>query len=430
MPTWQAGPVSAEIILRRVELTLTEAHRAAHGTVADRPTLIVEFRADVGPSGANAPSGWGECPALPDPGYFYEYTAGAWAMLCDVLIPAVIAGGLLTPDAVEGAMSAVPGHPMARSALALAAEDLAARRRNETLAQRWGPAADTLPAGVALSLRTGQQRPSRERSTTGYQGDTSAGGNDNSNSRNPVGSGDAANADLAERAVALAGAGYRRLKIKIQPGLDLVPLGAVSDALRSSGDGDVEVAADANASYRSDDPDHLDALIALDRLGLAWLEQPFTADDLVGHAQLAQRLDTPICLDESVTSLGVVETALALGLRPIMCVKAARLGGPTPARRLLDWCHDEGLDAYIGGMLSSGIGRAADRALAGLAAANRVGDIGGDDRYFTEDVTSPVAIDREGRVPTVGVEGVAGLGVDVDVERLAKLTTDERRWTL
>ena len=97
---------------------------------------------------------------------------------------------------------------------------------------------------------------------------------------------------------------------------------------------------------------------------------------------------------------------------------------------MLDWCHDEGLDAYIGGMLSSGIGRAADRALAGLAAANRVGDIGGDDRYFTEDVTSPVAIDREGRVPTVGVEGVAGLGVDVDVERLAKLTTDERRWTL
>ena len=190
------------------------------------------------------------------------------------------------------------------------------------------------------------------------------------------------------------------------------------------------MAADANASYRSDDPDHLDALIALDRLGLAWLEQPFTADDLVGHAQLAQRLDTPICLDESVTSLGVVETALALGLRPIMCVKAARLGGPTPARRLLDWCHDEGLDAYIGGMLSSGIGRAADRALAGLAAANRVGDIGGDDRYFTEDVTSPVEIDRKGRVPTVGVEGVAGLGVDVDAERLAKLTTDERRWTL
>ncbi|MBK9298833.1 MAG: hypothetical protein IPN02_18790 [Candidatus Microthrix sp.] len=122
------------------------------------------------------------------------------------------------------------------------------------------------------------------------------------------------------------------------------------------------------------------------RAGLAGTTLP--TDDLVGHAQLAQRLDTPICLDESVTSLGVVETALALGLRPIMCVKAARLGGPTPARRLLDWCHDEGLDAYIGGMLSSGIGRAADRALAGLAAANRVGDIGGDDRYFTEDVTS------------------------------------------
>ena len=88
MPTWQAGPVSAEIILRRVELTLAEPHRAAHGTVAARPTLIVEFRSDNDPASPTAVSGWGECPALPDPGYFYEYTAGAWAMLCDVLIPA------------------------------------------------------------------------------------------------------------------------------------------------------------------------------------------------------------------------------------------------------------------------------------------------------------------------------------------------------
>lgn len=426
MPTWQAGPVSAEIILRRVELTLAEPHRAAHGTVVARPTLIVGFHSDEDPPSPTAVSGWGECPALPDPGYFYEYSAGAWAMLCDVLIPAVVANGSLSPDAVELAMSAVPWHPMARSALALAAEDLAARRRGETLAQRWGAATDTLPAGAALSLRVVPERTSRDRSATIDQGEASARSNGTG-----TGTGtDAAIADLAERAVELAQAGYRRLKIKIQPGADLVPLAAVVSALAVDGHGDVEVAADANASYRLDDPDHLDALLGLDNLGLAWLEQPLPSDDLVGHARLAQRLDTPICLDESVTSIGALQTALALGLRPVVCVKAARLGGPTPARQLLDWCHAVGLDAYVGGMLSSGIGRAADRALAGVAAANRVGDIGGDDRYFTEDLASPVAIDREGRVPTVGVEGVAGLGVDVDVERLAKLTTDERRWTL
>ncbi len=414
--------MSAEIILRRVELSLAEPHRAAHGTVVARPTLIVGFHSDEDPPSPTAVSGWGECPALPDPGYFYEYSAGAWAMLCDVLIPAVVANGSLSPDAVELAMSAVPWHPMARSALALAAEDLAARRRGETLAQRWGAATDTLPAGAALSLRVVPERTSRDRSATIDQGDTSARSNGTGT--------DAAIADLAERAVELAQAGYRRLKVKIQPGADLVPLGAVIEALAGAGHGDVEVAADANASYRLDNPEHLDALIGIDDLGLAWLEQPLPSDDLVGHAQLAERLDTPICLDESVTSIGALQTALALSLRPVVCVKAARLGGPTPARQMLDWCHAEGLDAYVGGMLSSGIGRAADRALAGLAAANRVGDIGGDDRYFTEDLTSPVAIDREGRVPTVAVEGVAGLGVDIDVERLAKLTTNERRWTL
>ncbi len=389
--------MSAEIILRRVELTLAEAHRAAHGTVADRPTLIVEFRSDTDSSNSGALSGWGECPALPDPGYFYEYTNGAWAMLCDVLIPAVVANGSLEPEAITQAMSAVPGHPMARSALALAAEELAARQHGETLAQRWGAGVDTLPAGVALS---------------------------------PNAPGDAATADLAERAVALAEAGFRRLKIKIQPGADLAPLDAVLSALSAAGHGDVEVAADANASYRLDDPDHLDSLIGLDGLGMDWLEQPLPADDLVGHARLGERLGTPICLDESVTSLAVLRTVRALGLQPVVCVKAARLGGPTPARQVLDWCQAEGLDAYVGGMLSSGIGRAADRALAGLPAANRVGDIGGDDRYFAADLTSPVALDEEGGVPVIGIERALGLGVDVDTERLAELTTDERRWTL
>lgn len=387
--------MSAEIILRRVELILAEAHRAAHGTVADRPTLIVEFRTSTDNPGSL--SGWGECPALPEPGYFYEYTAGAWAMLRDVLIPAVVANGSLDPDAVADALSAVPGHPMARSALALAAEDLAARQLGETLALRWGAGVDTLQAGAALS---------------------------------PKGPSNDAIADLAERAVALAAAGYRRLKIKIQPGADLVPLVAVMSALSGVGHGDVEVAADANASYRLDNPDHLSALIGLDGIGLAWLEQPLPADDLVGHARLGERLDTPICLDESVTSLGTLQTAQALGLRPVVCVKAARLGGPTPSRQLLGWSHDEGLDAYIGGMLSSGIGRAADRALAGLSGANRIGDIGGDDRYFTADLTSPLAMDEERRVPVVGIEGALGLGVDVDAERLAELTTDERRWPL
>lgn len=406
-PTCQAGRVSAEIILRRVELTLAHTHRAAHGAVADRPTLIVEFRLEPDADEQNL-SGWGECPALPEPGYFYEYTDGAQAMLCDVLIPAVVAGGSLQPDAVDQAMSGVPGHPMARSALALAAEDLAARTAGETLASRWSASVDRIPTGAALSLPpptspvTATPSPSN-----GHSG--------------------AATDELSERAVSLADLGYRRLKIKVQPGADVGPVSAVARALAEAGHGDVEIAADANASYRIDDPAHEAALSRLDALGLAWLEQPLPADDLVGHARLATRLSTPICLDESVTSQAVVTTALALGFRPLVCVKPARLGGPGPARKLLERCQAEGLDAYVGGMLSSGVGRAADRALAGLPGANRIGDIGSDDQYFSTDLTTPVAADPDG---FVSATGRPGLGVDLNLDRLAELTTHEQRWAM
>jgi L-alanine-DL-glutamate epimerase-like enolase superfamily enzyme len=130
--------VGAEIILRRVELRLAHEHRAAHGTVSTRPTLLVEFRQM---HDGTAVSGWGECPALPDPGYFHEYTDGAQAMLTNLLIPAVVAGGSLSPDAVDAATAIAPGHPMARSALALAAEDLTAPRRtiNAVTAVGGGP---------------------------------------------------------------------------------------------------------------------------------------------------------------------------------------------------------------------------------------------------------------------------------------------------
>lgn len=130
--------MGAEIILRRVELRLAHEHRAAHGTVSTRPTLLVEFRQM---HDGTAVSGWGECPALPDPGYFHEYTDGAQAMLTNLLIPAVVAGGSLSPDAVDAATAIAPGHPMARSALALAAEDLTARAERSTLSQRWGRSA-------------------------------------------------------------------------------------------------------------------------------------------------------------------------------------------------------------------------------------------------------------------------------------------------
>lgn len=389
--------MGAEIILRRVELRLAHEHRAAHGTVSTRPTLLVEFRQM---HDGTAVSGWGECPALPDPGYFHEYTDGAQAMLTNLLIPAVVAGGSLSPDAVDAATAIAPGHPMARSALALAAEDLTARVERSTLSQRWGAVRDRLPPGTSVSTTTG----------TGPNSDAGL-------------------AELGKRASVLAAAGYRRLKVKVSPSHDVAPLQAVIDSLRATGHANVQVAADANGSYRPTQPAHADALRRLDALGLAWIEQPFPAELLVDLARLAQRLDTPICLDESVTSLGQLRAARALGMRPVVCVKQARLGGPRAAREVLGWCHSHNFDAYVGGMLSSGIGRAADRALAALPGATLIGDIGADVEYFGADVTAPFAVSDD-TVPVISDPAVHGLGVTVSASAVARLTSESWRWTI
>lgn len=395
--------MSSEIILRRAELQLARVHRAAHGTVAARPTLIVEFRVE---DADGAVSGWGECPALPEPGYSPEYTDGAQAMLAERIIPAVASGGVLDPGSVTATLSAVPDadqHPMARSALALAADDLAARQSGDTLASRWGATVDLVPAGAALSA--GGPLPDDD------------------------GGRKARLAALAAEAIELANAGYRRLKVKVSPGDDVDPARAVIEALRSGPHRAVEVAVDANASYRLDDPAHADALRRLDRLGLTWIEQPLAAEDLDGHARLAELLTTRLCLDESITSVGAAEAAVHAAIDPIVCVKWARLGGPTEARRLLAWCHANGVDAYVGGMLSSGIGRACDRALAALPGANRTGDLGADSQYFHEDIASAVFLSA-GAVPVMSEPNERGLGILVDRERLTRLTTSIQHWAV
>ena len=104
----------------------------------------------------------------------------------------------------------------------------------------------------------------------------------------------------------------------------------------------------------------------LDDVGLACLEQPLAPDDLLGHARLAARLDTPICLDEPLTSLGAIEAAIALGACEVVCLKPARVGGWIAARAVHDRCAELGVPVWVGGMLETGVGRAANLAVAAL----------------------------------------------------------------
>jgi O-succinylbenzoate synthase len=304
----------ARIDLWRVPMRLVVPLRTAAGVRSYRNVLLVRVRA------AEA-EGWAECVVEPEPTYAPEFTEGAIRVLVDHLLPRAAAGPTGDAVALGPHLDAVRGHPMARAALELAVLDAQLRAIGRPLADWLGATAATVPAGAALGLH------------------------------------EDADDLLAEADEALA-LGAARLRVKIAPGQAARPL----SALRSHVGADVPLQADANGTFSLDDPE----LDALDEIGLSCLEQPLPPDDLVGHAALARRLTTPICLDEPLTSLGAVEAAVALGACEVVCLKPARVGGWIAARSVHDRCVELGVPVWLGGMLETGLGRAANLAVAAL----------------------------------------------------------------
>jgi O-succinylbenzoate synthase len=195
---------------------------------------------------------------------------------------------------------------------------------------------------------------------------------------------------LVEEVAGHVAAGYRRVKLKVRPGWDVDPVRAVRSAWP-----DLPVGVDANGSYRAGD----DALAALDGLGLAEIEQPLPAADLVGLAATAARLQTPVCLDESVTSVATLETALALGAVDHLNLKPARVGGLTAALDVLARAREAGVPVWVGGMLATGVAKAVDVALAALPGVTLPGDLPASRRWFARDLTEPWELLPDGTLP-------------------------------
>ena len=174
------------------------------------------------------------------------------------------------------------------------------------------------------------------------------------------------------------------MKLKIEPGSDLAHVAAVRQAWP-----ELALQVDANGAYTLDDAPHLARLDAFD---LLLVEQPLAVDDLLGHAELARRMATPLCLDESIVSVDTARTALHLGACSVVNLKPGRVGGYLEAVRIHDLCGEAGAGLWCGGMLETGIGRAANVALAALPNFTLPGDLSASSRYFTTDVTEPLEL--------------------------------------
>lgn len=365
-----SGPPD-EIELFRVRVPLRTAHRSAHVQQAERDSVLVRVRTSDG-------LGWGECPTLSEPGYATETTDEAWAALRDVLVPALLEGRPLDDVAVRDVTDA---HPASVGALRDAVLDERLRHAGRSLRVELGAAETVAMCGVVAAAG---DTPSR----------------------------------AAAAALELAESGVAMVKVKITPGHDL----EVIDAVRRAVDG-LPVAADANGSYRLlGEPEERRRIEDVDRMGLAYLEQPFEPDTPWDHLRdVRDALRTPMALDESITSFAALDAALEATAVDVVSIKPARLGGVLAAADAVRRCVGDGVDAFVGGMFELGVGRAAAAAVAGMDGCTLPTDLGPSARYVDDDVTEPVVTDGRGRLL---VPDSPGIGREPSDERLDEFTVD------
>jgi o-succinylbenzoate synthase len=359
------------IVWREIRLALKEPFRISSGVLEERRIGLLEL---TDRDGATA---WSECVAFERPIYSPETIDTAWLAIHEWLAPRLLGKRLDGPHVVRRVLDEnMRGHNMAKAALEMGAWGLASEIAQQPLAALLGGVRERVPTGISLGIQ-------------------------------------AAPALLAERAVAAVGAGYRKIKVKIEPGRDVEFVRAVRSAVGQ----EIGMMADANSAYTLGHGDHL---ALLDEFGLIMLEQPLGDDDLVRHAELQRRMRTPICLDESITSVDRVEDMIALGSGRVVNIKPGRVGGLSASLAIHDICARSGIPVWCGGMLESGIGRAYNVALASLPNFSLPGDLSPSARYWARDVVSPEwTMDAEGLVP---VPAQPGIGVAVDTEMIGSLT--------
>lgn len=355
-----SDPRPEAVELLRVELPFVHPFRTSFGTETKKDAILVRTL-DL-----DGLSGWGECVAMAAPRYSGEWTGGAWLVLRDFLVPAVL----------EGRTSGIRGNPMARAAVEASLLDLDLRQRGINLADHLGRVRDRVDCGVSLGIEDDMD-------------------------------------ELLGEVRRFVDAGYRRIKLKIEPGHDVETVREVRSAFAS-----VALTVDANAAYQ---PDDADRLRRLDEFGLEYVEQPLGKDELLGHADLQRRMATPVCLDETITSATGAADANRVDACRVINITPGGVGGIREAVRIHDVARSAGIPVWCGGMLETGIGRAMNLAVASLPNFTLPGDTSGSDRYFARDITEPFVVASDG---TMAVPDGPGIGVDPLSDALKEVTVE------
>jgi len=386
-------PTIERIELHRLDVPLVRPFETSFGRETVREVLLVHVVTDAG-------DGWGECVAGRDPFYSGEYVDGAASVIERYLGPALLgrhgrhaathhgapdtasttvaegpgSRGASVPLAASVAqtLAFVAGHRMAKGALEAAVLDAELRAQGRSMGELFGAEREWVDCGVSVGIA-----PTVE--------------------------------ELLDEVAGYIEEGYRRIKLKIKPGWDLVPVGAVREELGPRR----MLQVDANTAYTAED---IPLLARLDAFDLLLIEQPFAEEDIATHVRLAEACVTPVCLDESILDVTTAIDAIDRGATSVVNIKPGRMGGYLEALRVHDACRERDVPVWCGGMLETGVGRAANVALAALPGFTLPGDTSASARYFAEDLTEPFVLGEGEHRGQLRVPDAAGTGVTVREE--------------
>ncbi|MGD0733651.1 MAG: o-succinylbenzoate synthase [Terracidiphilus sp.] len=356
------------IILRELHLPLVRPFETSFGVTRNRRILLAEIRSE-------GLTGWGECTAGERPFFSGESTDSAWTTIVNELGPMLAAEAPLHGGDCPRIFKQVRGNRMAKATLENAIWDLEAQREGVSLSRLLGGVREIIPCGVSLGIQ-------------------------------------ATIPELLANIEKELTAGYQRIKLKCKPGWDV----EVFEKVRNRWPG-ITLSCDANSAYKLKDADHL---VTFDAFDLLMIEQPLWHDDFYYHSMLQKRLETPICLDESIRNRRDALAAIEMESCKIINIKLGRVGGFSEAIAVHNAAQERGIPVWCGGMLESGIGRSHNIALSTLENFTLPGDVSASARYWREDIVEPeitVLPTGEIMIPTT-----PGRGYDVRTELVERLT--------
>ena len=360
------------IRIHLISLPLVEVLTTSFGGEANKSAMLLELRTHEGIVG------WGESSAMVEPGYSYETLGSSYHILHEFLLPAVIGKTISSPTELPSLMNSVRGYPLSKHAVEAAVWDAWAKTNGLRLADAF---AHHLPEG----------HESRGYAHVGVSIGIKATHDETI---------DTIHKRLSQ--------GYGRIKLKIRPGWDFEMARAVRKAFPQ-----ISLMLDANSAYSLADAEHLKQA---DELNLLMMEQPLGYEDIYQHSQLQPQLATDVCLDESIHSLGDAQLGYQVGAYRIINLKPARVTGYTESLAIYQFCVEHKIPLWIGGLLETGVGRAANLAFASLPGVTLPCDISATDRYYDPDISEPAFFLSENS--TIRVPDGLGIGVEIQADRL------------